>query len=585
MRKNNEDGFRKYRLTLLFLWLVLCFAYSQKREYVTYTESFTMDAEMKGITASIQPKTARLNSQSVVNFKIQAEEDVPDSVKKCLEVATDIWRSCLDNNSNYGIRLQLKWESLTDDADTKIDVCYSPGDVYYPTSLYCTLYGDLGDSGSPDAVITVNKDKAWDCGFNTENTVRSRSMVYAMLRGVAIALGFGTSVKRRNNGVDTYPVFGLSRGHSAFDTILFSEDGTWLKDIPNKGMNKNLQLTNFVQKGNGDVYALKHDAPYKMYVPSVYKNGNSLKYLDNESSLMYHVLDMSTKKMRVDSVTVNLLHAIGWNLKMPERNFSLRGEGIDDTGIASAYETHRFYLEGDGTERIKDGKWSYVLPLADGTEMEICHSTGNVPFDIPKIEDDTQYQINVNGDIYGKIIFTGICNGELLRLVYNLTLELKPRILSVNTTTARHTSNSYDAICCVDYRGCDYLYVTVEEEYGTTLRSQYVKEPYLAHFICDHITSPYYAWIDIVAENKYGKDTYTIEMPPMDETVRRNSTAGVERTGESRQYTSILVYDMGGKLVTSLENLSDANHLLSGMYILKFLQNNEIVKTVKLMHQ
>ncbi len=29
-----------------------------------------------------------------------------------------------------------------------------------------------------------------------------------------------------------------------------------------------------------------------------------------------------------------------------------------------------------------------------------------------------------------------------------------------------------------------------------------------------YITAPYYAWIHISAENKYGKDVYTLELPP-----------------------------------------------------------------------
>ena len=90
--------------------------------------------------------------------------------------------------------------------------------------------------------------------------------------------------------------------------------------------------------------------------------------------------------------------------------------------------------------------------------------------------------------------------------------------LNGGANRAHEENASYNVNCKVDYQGAGGLYVSLEEEYSSLLRSQFVREPYLAHFSFDNISSHYYAWIDIKAENEYGSDTYTIELPPIDST-------------------------------------------------------------------
>ena len=123
----------------------------------------------------------------------------------------------------------------------------------------------------------------------------------------------------------------------------------------------------------------------------------------------------------------------------------------------------------------------------------------------------------------------------------------------------------------------------MEEEYGSTLRSQFVREPYLAHFSCKNITSPYYAWIDIIAENKYGKELYTIELPPY---VEQSMKSDLKRLDSKRIYgdfSEIRVFNTDGHYLKAINDFSAPLSLSPGIYILEFYQNEEKVKTSKLL--
>ena len=106
-----------------------------------------------------------------------------------------------------------------------------------------------------------------------------------------------------------------------------------------------------------------------------------------------------------------------------------------------------------------------------------------------------------------------------------------------------------------------------------------MKEPFFAHVKCSKITAPYYAWIDISVENKYGKDGYTIELPPYEEF--QNSKAST--TGLHLQnFTSdiIEVFDYSGKKMKGIKGWQNSS-LMPGCYIIKHHNKHGNVKSFK----
>lgn len=575
------------KLMLLGIGLFSIFnAKSQEVEKLTFVEKFQQGGNTT--VTSILPKEQRLSSGYQGTIKINWSGEVPDSVRICAEVAADIWCSCLDNNDT--IRLECHYEELDNNNDVEVEILYRPKtDIYYPTSLYSHLWGvDFGELTNADAEIYINKKMVWDCSHNEIIVPSARNMTYAMMRAIAISLGFGSSVTKKTIRGNEIIVFGSKSGCSIFDSFIFSSDGQYLKNINNIGNRNNPALTSFSEPKNGIyIYALTQDDKYKLYAPSSFEIYKSLTYLDNEESLMHYDLRTGTKQFRVDEVTKELLHAIGWNFKA-SKDIEIVGEGINENGITSAYEGHTFSLRNNVGGTITNACWKYTLPLANGGDTIISTSENTLVFSIGSVNDESKYKININGDIYGKVSFTGSINGKVVQDTYNLSLELKPHINNVNIILKKesHLIDYYDISFVVEYTGTNMVTVSVEEEYSSKLRSQSVYEPFLAHVYIQSITSFNYAWIDIEAENKYGKDIYTVELPPFEGENNRNLImSGEQAYPQSQNYTDIDVFDINKNKISRIQNLKELHTLHPGLYILKYYKEKECVKTTKYMRR
>ena len=259
-------------------------------------------------------------------------------------------------------------------------------------------------------------------------------------------------------------------------------------------------------------------------------------------------------------------------------NLIITGNDIPESGFASAYISHSFRIDGEGRDNITDGKWAFVLPSSNGEETVVKSAEDGLFFDIDSLSNPDDFTISKDGIICGKIRFSGILNGKVVDLQYNVTFELRPTISNVSYTTQKIDGlDSYNAFCKVDYKGADYVYVGVEEEYGSGKMTQFLKKPYSGRFVCRDITSPYYAWIDIEAVNKYGRTVYTIELPPFDD----QQTAIDNSVGDDNVYSEIKVYTADGISLKSISDVSAIQSLLPGMYVFKCYRGDKVVRVSK----
>lgn len=455
--------------------------------------------------------------------------------------------------------------------------------------MFYSLRSNLKNEGACDAKITINKNLEWDCGYSIENSIGVRNLNSVMLRSIAIALGFGSSLSLNNLSTGAVVKFPYTKGHSSFDNLLVSAEGVYLKNLSNTGRTQNPDILNFCTGKYGDVHINVCNNPdsnlYKMYTPESYEKNKSLIYLDNKQSLMHYSLNKNIKKMQIDSITSNVLNAIGWHTVEHSNNLKIVGDDIPESGITSAYSSHTFHIDGNDKSAISDAQWLFYLPLTNGDETIVKSAGGDLFFNIDAISDPSNFAININGDIYGKILFTGKLNNRTIDLQYNVTLELKPSISDVSVIKETNgNTNSYNAICKVDYKGADYLYVTLEEEYGSTLKSKFVREPYLAHFAYNNITSPYYAWIDILVENQYGSEMYTVELPPVNNqnNMSYKKDKSLESTSRDYEFSEIKLHNVDGNYIKTISGLQDTQSLPSGIYVLKYYKEGIIVRTSKL---
>ena len=150
--------------------------------------------------------------------------------------------------------------------------------------------------------------------------------------------------------------------------------------------------------------------------------------------------------------------------------------------------------------------------------------------------------------------------------------------------------SSYDAYYKVKYRGASSMTVSVEEEYGSKLKSSRVKEPYIGTGVIKAITAPYYAWMDFVVENKYGKITYTIELAPngivnpasLQSSSNYNHKSSVNlKEIENNLYDCYEVYDFKGLKIKTCSSKDELKNL-KGFFVVKCYSQGIYLKTIKL---
>lgn len=554
--------------------------YTHAQETVAIDFDFTCQPGGTKIFPTEAAKSQRLSSNNSGNITIDHTDcvDMPDSLKVALKIASDIWSGYMTDNDALNIKINY---NDINNVDIKTSVYYhapySSGKfVYYPISLYKKIFGERPQNAPDyDAIIHINKNTNWSVGIGNGNSTTSKNLSYALLRAIATAMGFGSSIHydRRQN-----ITFYFSNGFSVFDSLIFSEDGKRMENLDNSRLQ---EFKDFVQHNNGDLYAAKKENGYKLYAPEQFDENKSLKYLIDENSLMYYN-DTGTKDLIVDETTLDLLNTMGWNM-FNNKEIKIIGKGIDDTGITSAYQNHTFYIKADGMT-ITNHKWEYKLPLKNGG-YEIVATSSEVEFVIPAITNEDKYEHTIEGDICGQIIFEGMADNTSVRSTYNLTLELKPHILKTNIISispSPRNADYYDVVIDVYYEGCHYVHSTIEEEYSSIVNTAFSDTPYYTRISFTDVDLWGYAWVSITLRNEYGNDNTVIEIQ-RPESVTYYTSSDIKDIKQNS--CNIKIFSPSGIFLGNIKDTDELKNFAKGLLILKFQDEKGHSKILKYMHK
>lgn len=550
----------------------------QETETITYYDNFVDYGNIVGYLAPLSDKEERVSSNAG-RIIYDSATQLPDSVRICIEAAKDLWESRLGNGAE--LKLRFLCENRDDDNDIRIDVSYDP--TLNPTIPACLLrYKNktpLTGSEKADAIISINMNKEWNCSHNDESVSGSRNLTYSLLRSIAISLGFGSSVTEKTVNDKKIIAFTPLRGkYTLFDTFVFRSDGKKLSDIPNVGNRNNAALNEFVQPSGMSIYALKEDDEHKMYAPEEYDPFKSLVYLDNSNSLMYYDMAIGDKILQIDGTTLELLNAIGWEMEI--KDVEIFGKDIPSSGITSAYKTNMFTAQNNTGSQLSDIRWSLTLPLKDGGVEIVAQQDGELQFEIPAIENEGKYDININGDIYGLVSFTANSNGVAVADTYRVSLEVKPQIKRVNIIRKESNApyDTYNVYYTVEFYGAKEIQIKTREGGSPMIMSQFATGPFLAHVVTRSITKFYKARLEISAKNKYGKAEFSVDLPPfVDEDASYAAKTGSEALKgltDSDIY-SIDIYNIitGAKIKTA-STLDQLETLKNGLYNVTVYDND-----------
>ena len=534
-------------------------AYAQDVDIVTYEENVSDNVV---INSTNQAKANRTFSFKRGTIIYSIEGEMPDSLKSCIDIVNHVWSGYMEAGDSLVVSILFDNVYAADIA-TSVVYCSEINSVAYPQSLYRKR--NKRANYVYDAAIHINKNTLWFRGIGRKMS-GFKNLTYALLRAYANALGFGSNIKTDRRGNFTY----AAHNPSVFDCSVVSDNGTYLTKVSNQ-----TELREFIQHKKGDIYTLKRAQDYKLYTPPIFEANKSLVYLDNSSSLMHYDIPTDTMDLTIDDTTIDILNSIGWKIRH-DNQVTIIGEGISNTGIASAYKEHKFHIENAPV--ISEYKWKCTLPLLNGGQ-EIIESSSQT-FSLSPITDENKYAHTIEGDISVQITFEGKAGDTTFKGFYNLTLELKPRILDAQILKIEPSSlieNASNVYLSVDYEGSHYLYTRVVEEDLSTSHTFHSKVPYQAVFNLSNLFLDGYVWAAIVVNNQYGEDRLYIDIT--DEFAYANSwvTSILKIAKSGSTYN---VYDSNGFFLRTIDNVRELKTMAHGLYILKTTINGKS-RTIK----
>lgn len=498
-------------LLFIFISLFISKLYSQEVEYLDFVENANYSS---GIVSYEQAKLHRISARSGGDIIVTYDGDMPDSLKTVVDAACGVWCDYMGINDN--LRLNIKYENFSD-ADVKVSVAYAKmqsDGLCYPSALYRSITGGDLTAGMVDAVLHINSSVAWCTGFGNDDN--PKKLLPTVIKSLGRCLGYGSSVKKDKRG----NVFMLKSGKTIFDSLVFSEDGFRMSDLNN---NMTQQLNNFTQPVCEYLYVLNKKTEYKIYAPHTFDDNVSLKYSADKNSTMYYGVS-NASNLIVDDATIDVLNSLGWKYSKSDQTVQIKCDDIDDTGIASAYSQHTFYIKTNSGVP-SSYCWVASFPLKDGGYETINSNSERLVF--PAVADEDKYVHTLDGDIRVVISFSGMLFGKAVRCNYSLTLELKPHILSaaISSRTPSRTDNTYnDYTIDVRYEGSGSLDAYVEEEFSSMTKTAFSNVPYFTKVKFYDIDTYGNALFTIRVENKYGYDEYTIEQPAINYMAKKPST-------------------------------------------------------------
>lgn len=528
-------------------------------------------------TQTIKPcllRTERLSSDFGGVIEVRCGGGMSEEMQCCIRAAAQLWEEKLYIPKKIILRFERERMGV-EAADFAAQVKYtllSGTNEAYPQSYFINFLIDGKRTGEEDAIIQINDDVDWDYSFSGEVT-NKKNLTTAMLRAIAMSLGFGSSVV--NNSTKGI-VFSTRKYFSPFDNLVINSNNVCLNEMPNNGRTSQ-ELISFV-KGDNVYYKTPDNNNLKLYASPEFQGYNYLSYFDTEGDLMSYDMRIGDKNQQIDEKTLEVLKTIGW--REPENSLKIIAANIDVTGMASAFQSYGFHAETT-SGNITDYSWKYEL-LNNEMTFDSIKVGKSSEFSINKVDDLTKYYKNINGDIKGRISLSATVNGTKMFKVFYVYLATKPTFISVkvDAITPIPGSKFYNLDLTVIYTGADYLYVEKSEEYSDIVDTHFFYIPYIVHLRFEYIYMIGTSWVDLRISNKIGKAYYTVEIPSQLNLM--NNSTQIRNPIANSNIVYMEVRDIQGRIILRTKDYEDVNHLSKGIYIMMITYADGEVVTKKI---
>lgn len=481
-----------------------------------------------------------------------------EGILHCIRMAMDCWESKLEITDPIYVTFMFN-DQMSPDVEIKTTVTYSSGasNMSIPSSLYYQGQGKMREAG----IIEINPYIAWDSSWAyDQGPYGYDNMTTALQRHIAHVLGFGTSVTIKDGRLE----FAIQGMASAFDNMV--TDGT--KTLGSMALLGNSdEIESFMES---DLKLVVGGAELPLYssadgyVP--YRTG--CYFLLPTENIMNYPYDDRTKLLPISKETVEVLEAIGWNVK--PHDISVSGTGLDATGYGSMFEQHSFNaVSSDGTQ-IANASWQFQLYNNALEKYETVDTGLGMTFSITASDKGEGY-IDMFSCLQGRVVCDAMVAGAAVQCAYPIYLEARPYFRGYKIhNVVEADANYYTFDADLDYAGATGGYAAVCDNYGSCVNcglGATIHSPRVYKY------GP--AMLELYLTNSYGVTSRALYVGTYDELNSGENrpddinVPSIEELGDG-QYD---IYTLSGTKVSVEEGNKGA--LPVGIYVVRDRQNNK----------
>lgn len=550
------------RLNLICLLLpfipIKGFCQDVKTGIVTYTDSTSAPANyhlrQTGKASDDYGTTTMLSRQG--KFEVDCCDNffLTEGVKRCLRMALDAW----EEKINIDVPIKFMFtasENLNPDVEIKTTVThYGYRNVSYPANLF----SQIKEGGVSKLVDTINVNALvdWNTSWDNDNTQwGTGNLQTALQRHIAHILGFGTSVVKRAGGLG----FAIQRTPSVFDNLI-SNGQTILGNLARYGTSA--QINEYFKN---DLFVSAANASYPLfsssegYIP--YRSG--CHFAQSENSIMNYPYGDRSILMTIDGKTLDVLAAIGWNVK--PHDITISGTDVDAIGYGSIYKNHTFHAEDANGNIISDGRWTYQIYNKDSRSY-VDKFTGQGEYFSVNATDEGSTFTDEFSCLQGRIVLTANTGKGDTQYTLPLSLNQRPHFINYEILNVQEVPNSdyYSFDLKISSIGATKGEIMVSSDFGT-LNSYKINNPdeQTIHIEKALKFGHTYLYLDFYNSHGMTARKITLNEYPNLQSENKNGTTGISPTTEWDVFD---VYTLQGIKIASRKSLSN---LEKGTYIIK----------------
>ena len=493
---------KKILISLALFFSMSVFGQEPELYKVSYIDRVQDDSVMRNVKKNIKMSTEAIVDSVIlksrlgkIKAKCYLDNNVTNGILRCINIAINVLEDRLVIDKPFLVNFKFD-NSLDENIEVQTTVFYAlKNQTVYPLSLYKQLFSN--NTPTRVAEIDFNPSVDWDYSWPDDSKHwDSNNMISEILRQMAHALGFGTSISKKANGKLECAVRDVK---SPFDNIITD------------GSTKLSQVSDYESFFKRKIYVETVKGRYPLFsaLNDFVSNRSGCYFSLDEDNLMNYPYKDKTELLNINSETLDVLSEIGWKTK--DYDMTICADNLNSIYFGNAFDDITFSVVDSKDNLMRPIKWTFNAFSNVKNNYETFYQSTEQKFSLVPGTFGSDY-VDDNSYLQGNITCFLDQSGVIKEYCNAIFLDCRPLVkkYTINNVVKNQDGKSFDFDINISQKGGEHTLVMVTTESGTIKNSNLnLQEDIVIHV--DNAPIKGLIYVNISSENEYGITDRDIE--------------------------------------------------------------------------